>query len=309
MKIAPALILTVCLLLQLSAPSLAADRLTQGIRLFNTGQYAQAAQYLKRAVASQPFNQKAQYFLGDSLSHLNDKQGAMRSYEGCFRADPFSSFGIKAKKALLGLSANNSPTAVANPVAAGSEHRPDDANTIRQAILTMHRQSDDAERRVRQEGETLAKAQTKHAQVQVSNIYAQAQQDESELVAIGGRRMFQAEIYQINLQARYAEARARQEAQILASQKRNFAAQRAVALNEAAANLEAQLAEPKRPGHIRLKASGTNLYVRNYESDTEVPVELVATQSLVATGAQSNIRSRAVGTVSGRLLKSQVRSD
>jgi hypothetical protein len=145
--------------------------------------------------------------------------------------------------------------------------------------------------------------------VQVSNIYAQAQQDESELVAIGGRRMFQAEIYQINLQARYAEARARQEAQILASQKRNFAAQRAVALNEAAANLEAQLAEPKRPGHIRLKASGTNLYVRNYESDTEVPVELVATQSLVATGAQSNIRSRAVGTVSGRLLKSQVRSD
>lgn len=235
--------------------------------------HAAADAYLK-VISINPRYSPAYAYLGDILVKLKDYEGAKEAYRAGFEVDPFGQYGRYGKAKLMGLASRE----------ATIRTQPQDSQLIVERTLKLiNKQSNDLSNIHAAEGQRWSRWRTDLANIQLRRI---AQENHTSVNFIG-RRGYQG--YDDREQSNLANIRnnyVRNDAAVQATKIRAEAARKAAFVAQSAADLKAQMMQPVRPGNAKLRALGTNLYVRYYGSDTpswndgpvadDAPVELAA---------------------------------
>ena len=235
--------------------------------------HAAADAYLK-VININPRYSPAYAYLGDILVKLKDYEGAKEAYRAGFEVDPFGQYGRYGKAKLMGLAKRD----------ASIRTQPQDSQLIVERTLKLiNKQSNDLSNIHAAEGQRWSRWRTDLANIQLRRI---AQESNTSVNAIG-RRGYQG--YDDREQSNLANIRnnyVRNDAAVQATKIRAEAARKAAFVAQSAADLKSQMMQPVRTGNAKLRALGTNLYVRYYGSDTpswndgpvadDAPVELAA---------------------------------
>ncbi|MBP9091480.1 tetratricopeptide repeat protein [bacterium] len=235
--------------------------------------HAAADAYLK-VISINPRYSPAYAYLGDILVKLKDYEGAKEAYRAGFEVDPFGQYGRYGKAKLMGLAKRD----------AYMRTQPQDSQLVVERTLKLiNRQSNDLSSIHAAEGQRWSRWRTDLANIQLRRIA----QESNTSVNYLSRRGYQG--YDDREQSNLANLRnnyVRNDAAVQATKIRAEAARKAAFVAQSAADLKAQMMQPVRPGNARLRALGTNLYVRYYGSDTpswndgpvadDAPVELAA---------------------------------
>jgi TolA-binding protein len=235
--------------------------------------HAAADAYLK-VISINPRYSPAYAYLGDILVKLKDYEGAKEAYRAGFEVDPFGQYGRYGKAKLMGLAKRD----------AYMRTQPQDSQLVVERTLKLiNRQSNDLSSIHAAEGQRWSRWRTDLANIQLRRI----SQDTHVSVSLLGRRGYQG--YDDREQSNLANIRnnyLRNDAAVQATKIRAEAARKAAFVAQSAADLKSQMMQPVRPGNAKLRALGTNLYVRYYGNDTpswndspvadDAPVELAA---------------------------------
>lgn len=229
-----------------------------------------AAEELMNAIQINPSSSLAFRQLGDVLVELKDHDGALESYKACFENDPFGENGKYAKTKLLSLSASNAVKKTA----------PQDTQpVVENTINTVNRQVREYSNRMQYESMRNSTRITREAALGFTRdtiprydlnsadyILRRAQRGLGSSFGAGGRAGFAPnEISDLN----YMRSNwARTDSRVRAMAVQREAAQRAAYVAESATNLKDQLLRPAKQGGARLRALGTNVYVRYYGDET-----------------------------------------
>lgn len=257
-----------------------ADLLNRAQADISLRRYHAAAEDLMNAIQINPSSSLAFRQLGDVLVELKDSEGALESYKACFENDPFGENGKYAKAKLLFLSGRN----------ARSKMAPQDTEPVVQnTITTVNSQVREYSNRMQYEARRNSMRISRESALGFPAGFAPAY-DTGDYTRRGRRGMggggygtgggrggygggFRGvgggygtgEISDLNyLRGNYARSDVRVRA--MASQRE--AAQRAAYVAESATNLKDQLLRPHKKGGARLRALGTNVYVRYYGDET-----------------------------------------
>ncbi len=236
--------------------------------------YHAAADGFLKVININPRYSPAYAYLGDILVKLKDYEGAKEAYRAGFEVDPFGQYGRYGKAKLMGLAKRD----------AYLRTQPLDSPLIVERTLKLiNKQSNDLSNIHAAEGQRWSRWRTDLANIQLRRIA----QDNHTSVNLLGRRGYQG--YDDTEQSNLANIRnnyVRNDAAVQATKIRAEAARKAAFVAQSAADLKAQMMQPARPGNAKLRALGTNLYVRYYGSDTpswnddpvadDAPVELAA---------------------------------
>ncbi|CAN5433599.1 hypothetical protein BH11CYA1_BH11CYA1_36360 [soil metagenome] len=235
--------------------------------------HAAADAYLK-VISINPRYSPAYAYLGDILVNLKDYEGAKEAYRAGFEVDPFGQYGRYGKAKLMGLAKRDAYIRT-QPL--------DSPLIVARTIKLINRQSNDLSNFHAAEGQRWSRWRTDLANIQLRRIA----QDNNTSVSLLSRRGYQG--YDDREQSNLANIRnnyVRNDAAVQATKIRAEAARKAAFVAQSAADLKAQMMQPARPGSAKLRALGTNLYVRYYGSDTpsfnddpaadDAPVELAA---------------------------------
>lgn len=243
-----------------------ADFLNRAQADISLRRYHAAAEELMNAIQINPSSSLAFRQLGDVLLELKDREGALEAYKACFENDPFGENGKYAKVKLLSLSAHN----------ARNKTAPQDTQpVVENTVNTVNRQVREYANRMQYESRRNAERISREAAFGMNqrnnanafrNADAYLRRARQGLGGGGtGGGFSQTEISDLNyLRNNWARTDARVKA--MAWQKE--AAQRAAYVAESATNLKDQLLRPQKKGSARLRALGTNVYVRYYGDET-----------------------------------------
>ncbi|QQR57135.1 MAG: hypothetical protein IPG59_19445 [Candidatus Melainabacteria bacterium] len=253
-----------------------ADMLNRAQADISLRRFHAAAEELMNAIQINPSSSLAFRQLGDVLVELKDSEGAIESYKACFENDPFGENGKYAKAKLLSLSGRN----------ARSKMAPQDTEPVVQnTITTVNSQVRDYANRMQYEARRNSMRISRESALGFPPGFVPAY-DTGGYSRRGRRGMgggaygfggggggFRGlgggygpgEISDLNyLRGNYGRTDVRVRA--MASQRE--AAQRAAYVAESATNLKDQLLRPHKKGQARLRALGTNVYVRYYGDET-----------------------------------------
>lgn len=244
---------------------------------YKAQRYHACCEKLMKAVTLKPTDAVTYYRLGDVLTILRDDQGAKEAYSACFKIDPFGPVGKMARSKVLGFAQRDMYTQFA----------PQDTPTVvAHTINQIDRQTADIVSRYNQEGQSWADWRTR-----LGAIEAQKIQNETSLRLAEMRGMYNgyrsnygyygrsrgygstgaASAYdqrEISNLGQINSSYQRTDAQVQGNKARIEAAGKATSVTESAANLKDLMMAPYFPGDAKLKALGTNLYVRYYGDDT-----------------------------------------
>lgn len=240
-----------------------------------TKRYHAAADDLLKVINMNPRYSPAYAYLGDVLLKLHDYEGAKEAFRAGFEVDPFGQYGRYGKAKLMGLAQRE----------AYMRTQPQDTPiVVERTIKLINRQSNDLSGRHIVEGQTWSKWRTDLANIQLRRIA----QDSNQSMTMLRRRNYSLytendELSDINmLRTSYL----RNDAVVQGMRARAEATRKAAHVAQSAANLKSLMMQPSRPGNAKLRALGTNLYVRYYGSDTpswsETPVPEDPTVELAA---------------------------
>ncbi|GAI25268.1 unnamed protein product, partial [marine sediment metagenome] len=175
--------------------------------------------------------------------------------------------------------------------AQASKHlAPDDPKSIRQAVALIRGQTGERGKLNHDWGERAAKAAVSGGEIQGQKMNKQAESLLDDLSAMAhASPALQEELHEIQQRAVFEAQRAQQDAQQQAAKHMSAAARRSTLVESSASSLLALISENPRPGHIKVKAAGTNLYVRNYGVEPLPPQEaLLASWESLTPPAQAN---------------------
>ncbi len=258
-----------------------ADLLNRAQADISLRRYHAAAEELMNAIQINPSSSLAFRQLGDVLVELKDQEGALEAYKACFENDPFGENGKYAKAKLLSLSAHN----------ARNKTAPQDTQpVVENTVNTVNRQVREYANRMQYESQRNIQRISREAAFglnQRNNTYAFENADAYLRRARqglggggagggfagtgqGGRNYYPGEISNLNY---LRNSWARTDARVRALAVQREAAQRAAYVAESAANLKDQLLRPQKKGTARLRALGTNIYVRYYGDETPSSAE------------------------------------
>lgn len=263
----------------------AEDLALKGMDFYKQKDYKQAIAFLEKASRKDPYNAELHYYLANSHIFLKDGNSAIREYSACFDLDPLGTFGQYSRKALLGFGKKfrGLSSAVADPP---GKHRiaADDAKSIKQAVSLIAAQSCEREKLNHAAGEGSAKVSVSVGEEKQRKLSKAAEELVADLSQANRSPSpaLQEEMHEIQQSAVFAGQHARYDAQQQAAMHMSAAVERSTAVEKSASSLLALMAEAPRRGKVKMKAAGTNLYVRNYDFEPEPPPEpLMATWELL----------------------------
>lgn len=202
-----------------------------------SGQDSPQVTKLRKLTAANPKDQPLRVQLAEGLAKCNLHEQAIENFRQAYWMEPKSIFGRRAAAALktYGEPLKDQAEIDAEQLKAAS---------VRQMVEQIRKQTDADKDRIIKEGYQVASTPSRRS----ARFRFPAMYD-----FFGG--------YYYNARSSSANL------------KRQLAARRALALEESAANLESQLLDPPLDG-VRLNATGTNLYVRNYEHTPRAVAEI-----------------------------------
>jgi len=255
-----------------SAPRAQAGPLEDGIEQYYYKRFRTAAMFFEEACARNPMSWKPHFYLARTLEQLREYDAAKAEFEFCFRLNPFSKEGRLAKQAVLDLASDREKR----------KHVAEDPMIVQQALRLLNLQSSDLKGRLRNEADRLANDRMARA--------AQRLQLRVETDPTRYRRWYYRPDDEVSNRAYIQNSWHRNDAMREAALARYEAARRSVEIQKSANNLKLLLADPNhKPGNARLRALGTNLYVRFYGSPErddvpgeDKPLELRARAGLLS---------------------------
>ncbi|MBX9687644.1 MAG: tetratricopeptide repeat protein, partial [Candidatus Obscuribacterales bacterium] len=257
------------------ADSLASLR--QGIEKYRARDYNQALKLLAKASEEDPYNAEAHYYLANAHVFLHDGNAAMAEYSRCFELEPLSNYGQYSRQALLafgkkfqGLVSNR-----AVPQKNREHLAPDDPKSIKQAVEMIRAQTCERDRLHHEQAEGAAKTAVSAAEAAGQRINQSASELLEDLTPPNKQLSpaLEEELHEIQQKAAFAGQRARLDGQQQAHQHMSAATQRSAHVEKSASNLLYLIGESPKPGHVKVKAAGTNLYVRNYGMEPRPPLQ------------------------------------
>ena len=282
-----------CICLVLANPAIAASSLKQGMEAYKKNDYKEAIRLLNKAEAEDPYNAELHYYLANCYVFQHDGESAIKQYSRCFDLEPLSKYGQYSRQALLGFGKKFRGFSGPDD---GKEHlAPDDPKSINQAVALIRKQTEDQDKRAHSSGEKAAESAIQKGESHAQQINKDAQQLSEDLAPLARSQAAQEELHEIRQKAVFAGQHARFEAQQQAAKHMEHAAQNAISLESSAASLLRLMSEDPKPGHIKLKALGTNLYVRNYGMEPKPPLEpLLAEWELIGASKPKAELARSV---------------
>lgn len=270
-------------------PASASAAYDRAMEYMNQRAYHAAEEALEGACSLSPGEPKYHYWLGRVRQLLNDPKGAKEEFETAFRLNPFGKYGAVSKDAMIG-------SAEAVDV---REHPPVDSPKVTQQTLRIiNAQAKDAMKSRLTDGLRTATWRitlgdieiqkingTANDQIQDAQALYQSAMANARAGATGTSRHFARRGFSGDSMARQASqnlsddlAQIEQwrqlqtsyqyyDARVQALRAQIDARERATHIQSSANELADQLAQPYKPGQPRLRAFGTNLYVRYYGSE------------------------------------------
>lgn len=226
--------------------------------------YHAAAEGLLNAINLNPRHSLSYAYLGDVLIKLQDKPGALEAYRACFEVDPFGKYGRYGKSKLVAMSAQ----------AAYEKTAPQDSPAVvARTIKLINRQSSDLGARYSTDWDHWSSWRSALAGISERRRHEDAHDRANNVYGNRGHGPYGGEL---SNSAMLNNAYARSDYMTQANRLRAESAYKAALVAQSAASLKEQMLQPQKPGSAKLRALGTNLYVRYYGSDTpsiaEVPV-------------------------------------
>ncbi|MBC7997588.1 MAG: hypothetical protein IAF58_06585 [Leptolyngbya sp.] len=250
--------------------------LDEGVEQYYYKRFHTAAMHFEQACAADPMNWKPHFYLARTLEQLKEYEAAKSEFEFCFRLNPFSKEGRMARAAVMDLAAARESSKVLA----------EDPQIIQQALRLMNSQTGDLKNRVRAEAERHA-AQRMTDAAQRLNMPSFAATSNN-----GYRRWLYRNDEEVSNRSFIQNSYQRTDAMRESALARIEAAQRALETQKSAVNLKVLLADRSRkPGNARLRALGTNLYVRFYgdPSRDDVPPDDPVLQLKARAGSLADI--------------------
>jgi hypothetical protein len=256
-----------CAVTVLSAPFALADNpfLLQGIKEYYAGDYLNAAGHFGEAESSDFNDPKLHYYLGNTFVHLNQREAAIREYRIAYALEPTGEVGTLSKNALVLCGAEKANAAGEKTAsgAAAAKTLPDDPR-LKDALTRLQQASDNVKQSASVSAQSQAAGIAKLSDDQAELLKKHTQDlidDLKHVHRVGGAMAEEARsdgsAKQQNMQRFYDNQK---------NGALNEGKKRASVIDESANNLQQLLNEPPKPGHVKLSPTGTNLYVRNYET-------------------------------------------
>lgn len=236
----------------------APDYLTAGINEYYKGHYTLARAQLEEAVARDPKNQKAHYFLALTLSQLHDNKAAIDSYQKCHSLNPGSECGIKAKKGLEYHQAAQSNNIQRTYKAIHKDRVNTSVDRIETQIEKELRESEEA-------NEKLAKKKMEEVEKETQRIKEQAEQEINSLPRLRRNGYWRAQMrQQIQEQSKQRIEDLKKRVKEQVDQLDKDIAFRKESMQNMAEGLHGGLNSKKTKG-TSLRPEGTSVHVRNYD--------------------------------------------
>ncbi len=241
------------------------------------GQIFEAEIWFRRAVASNPADCYAHYYLADVLARTGRHDQALVEYRVSYKLNPVSAVSGYCKLALVAYK-DVSPEFVGIAESDDRFRRLDRGGDVVGAVSTIQREAFVEKSRQNKFAEELGKSAVRGGDWKARDIKESA---ESEIYNMynGGLRsglsdrvvLSQKELErrakQIRADADENAARARQLAQERSDQHQAWSRSRQADLDRVAANLREQLTSRSSPYGLDLNPVGTGLFVRNYKTN------------------------------------------
>ncbi len=261
-----------CALALICTPCAFAGPLEDGIEQYYYKRFHTAAMYFEEACAKDPMNWKPHFYLARTLEQLREYEAAKAEFEYCFRLNPFSKEGRLAKAAVLDLAADRERR----------KHVAEDPMIIQQALRLLNSQSADMKVRIRAEANRRA---DEHMRLAAQRLGMPVETNPNRY-----RRWYYRPDDEVSGNAYIQNSWYRNDAMRSAALMRLEATKRAAEIQKSANNLKLLIADPSnKPGSAKLRALGTNLYVRFYGSPEmddvpgdDKPLELRARAGLLS---------------------------
>lgn len=255
-----------------SMPQAIAGALEDGVEQYYYKRFHTAAMFFEEACAKDPMNWKPHFYLARTLEQLREYEAAKAEFEYCFRLNPFSKEGRLAKQAVLDLASDRERR----------KHIADDPMIVQQALRLLNAQSADLKGRIRADANRLANERMRLAAERL-NMRVETNPNRY-------RRWYYRPDEEVSNRAYVQSSWHRNDAMREAALARIEATRRAAEIQKSSNNLKLLIADPSnKPGSAKLRALGTNLYVRFYGSPErddipgeDKPLELRARAGLLS---------------------------
>jgi tetratricopeptide (TPR) repeat protein len=245
--------------------------LTQGIREYTAGDYANAAGHLGAALSTDYNNAKLHYYLASAYSHLNQRDDAVREYRIAYALQPEGEVGGYAKQALTTLGASTSekktddspsgPAGTASSAGGANKNVPGQYDPYMDRAMSGLQQQADKEKSLRTDtGQTAAN----NAERTGKDVLQRSQNDAADAYRRFSRS---GRPYPVTLPADVSRQLDSMK-HMYDSQKNgylNSAQQEAQEIQKTSENLQSLLNDKPKAGESKLVPQGTNLFIRNYE--------------------------------------------
>lgn len=246
-----------------SAVLAAGDHFSLGVASYEKGNYRQAGESLQKAVRQDPYNAVCHYYLANTLVYLADNKGAAGEYRACFDLDPFGQAGQFSRAALKKLGDGYLASIAYGP----KNVLTDSGSSIRSSVASISRQTTEKGKFYQDNSQICARLASDSATVYANRVSQSADELVAEIQAANKGHMseeIEADLQEIRQKALYKASWLREDAQQQAHRRMAAETKRSELVEKSAGNLLALISENPQVGKVKLKASGTNLYVRNY---------------------------------------------
>ena len=236
--------------------------------------YSKALVLFKKATSAEPYNAEIHYYLANCHIFLNDGDNAMKEYSLCFDLEPLSSFGQYSRQALLAFG-KKFKGFTANSNSGKKRVAPDDPQSVKQALALIKTQTCEREKLHHDRAESAARVAVDAGEERNQRINRAAEELADDLTPKdrAPSAVLQEELHEIQQRAVFEGLRAKLNAQKEATRHMTAAAERSTHIETSAGSLLSLISEKPRVGHVKMKAAGTNLYVRNYDFEPAPPLE------------------------------------
>lgn len=236
-----------------------------GIIAYKQGQYKSAVTSLMGALNTEFNNATLHYYLGNSFVHLKQPDSAIREFRIAYALAPDQEVGKFSKEALTNLGVDLSVGAAPAPyVPPKPVHRPDPI--IAEALESLRKQSEQAQRYESQANDFLTRDAEQRQQRELERQRNEMLQGNGSWRR--GRGFVPSDKLPTDSQNRLDGLKSNFENQL--NTRRQSGNAKVNELRRTEENLERLLNEktPTRSG-VKIKPAGTNLYTRNYETQSK----------------------------------------
>jgi hypothetical protein len=282
------LIAHVCLLAPTQAASAESFGDT-GERYYRQGNYAAAVSALKWQIQQSPNDAKAHYLLANSLMQIGQQGDARQQYQLTMTltkdAQILSNCRIALNRAAAAQGAYTQQQGFQNAAAMQMPATPR-ARAASTAIQQIDDQVARTSNTLANDGSQDAASWQRTGQYMASQMQTNANNTASAMsrASYHGAPIYSpTDIQNYQQQAQIQSQQTLTDAQDKANRSIQYTNAKVWETQAAAQNLQELLTEPPLPGSAKLKAEGTNLYVRNFEVDVNVGAPMAAQAKSLTT--------------------------